>query len=310
MRIVSLLASATEAVYALGLEDDLVGISHECDYPPAALRKPRVSRPRFDPTGLSSGEIDAVLRETMARHGGVYTLDEDLLRQLDPDVLLTQAVCDVCAVPTSLAQQAAAALDQPTLISLDSHSIAEILEGFRTIASAAGVPERGDHLVAECRARLAEVARRVAGAARPTVLALEWLDPVFVPGHWAPEMIANAGGECLAGEAERPSRRVAWEHVASLDPDVLLIMPCGYKLEAARADAERHGARLLGLAPRAIETGRAFVLNGSDFFNRSGPRTVDGVEILGAVLHPDRFPDYDLAGKAAVWSPAAVRSKG
>lgn len=309
MRIVSLLASATEAVYALGLGDHLVGISHECDYPPEALHKPRVSRPRFDPTGLSSGEIDAALRETMRRHGSVYMLDEDLLRSLDPDLLLTQAVCDVCAVPTSLARQAAAVLDDPTVLSLDSHTIDEILDGFRSIARAAGAPARGERLVAASRARMADVARRVAGAPRPNVLALEWLEPVFVPGHWAPEMIARAGGTCLAGEVARPSRQVSWDHVAALDPDVLLVMPCGYKLDAATADADRHADRLLSLAGRAVDNGRAFVLNGSDYFNRSGPRTIDGVEILGTLLHPERFPEYDTTGKAAVWQGAEVRSK-
>lgn len=304
MRIASLLASATEIVCALGLEDRLVAISHECDFPPDVLDRPRVSRPRFDPTGLSSGAIDAAVRQAVAEHGGVYVLDDDALRAAAPDLILTQEVCDVCAVPTSLARRAAEILgSRPRVLSLDAHGIDDILRSIRAVGDATGAPARADRLVRALRRRLAAVQAGVAGAQRPRVLALEWLEPAFVPGHWGPEMIALAGGEDLFGRAEERSRSVAWEELEGTDPDVLLIVPCGYDLAAARAEAERHEDRLRTLAPRAIANGRAFVLDASAYFNRSGPRVVDGVELLAAAFHPERFPAMNLTGRLDVWRP-------
>lgn len=311
MRIASLLASATEIVYGLGLGDDVVAISHECDYPVEALGKPRLSRPRVDPARLTSRDIDAAVRDAMVRHGSVYELDEERLRTVAPDLILTQAVCEVCAVPTSLAERAAAVLDgRPRILSLDSHTIDQVLDSVQAVGDAAGVPERARAYVAALRARMAAVADRVADAARPRVLAVEWLDPPFVPGHWTPQVIQVAGGENLLGTAGGPSRQVSWEELTGLDPDVLLVMPCGYRLDRAAGDADRYAARLIGVAPRAVAAGRAVVLNGSDYFNRSGPRMVDGIEILGAVLHPERFPGAALAGKAAVWKPDRERGSG
>lgn len=304
MRIASLLASATEITCALGLDDRLVAISHECDWPPEVLDRPRVSRPRFDPAGLSSGEIDTAVREAVAEHGSVYVLDDEPLRAADPDLILTQEVCEVCAVPTSLARRAAAILGtRPRVLSLDAHGIDDIMQAIRDVGDAAGVPERADRLVRTLRRRLAAVQAGVAGADRPRVLALEWLDPPFVPGHWGPEMIALAGGENLFGRAEERSRTVEWETVEDADPDVLLIVPCGYALEAARAEADRHGDRLRAVADRAVEAGRAFVMDASAYFNRSGPRVVDGVELLAAAFHPARFPTTELEGRLEVWHP-------
>lgn len=298
MRIASLLASATETVWALGLGEALVAISHECDYPPEALDRPRVSRPRFDPDGLSSRAIDAAVREAMARHGAVYTLDEDRLRAARPDLILTQAVCEVCAVPTTLAEQAARLLGTGAkVVSLDAHTVADVLESVWVVGRAAGVPERATRLRAELEQRLDQVRQKVAGAERPGVLAIEWLDPPFVPGHWVPEMIDLAGGRSLAGSVGRPSRQVSWDDLTVYDPDALVIMPCGFGLERSRAEAVRYADRLRRIAPRAIESGRAFVVDGSSYFNRSGPRMVDGVEILATLLHPERMPDVKLDGR-------------
>lgn len=302
MRIVSLLASATEIVCDLGLGDSLVGISHECDYPPAVLDRPRGSRARFDPAVLTSGEIDAAVRDAMRAHGDVYEVDGELLRVLDPDLVLTQAVCHVCAVPTVLAHAVVRHLDRPpTVQSLDSHTVADIYESILAVGRAAGVEDRAASRVAALRARVNAVSERVRGRARPGVLAIEWLDPPFVPGHWTPEMIALAGGASLKGESGRPSRQMDWAALCGLDPDALLIMPCGYGLAQSLADAAANAERLEEVAPRAIESGRAFVVDGSAYFNRSGPRFVDGIEILGALLHPEVFPNADLAGRAAVW---------
>ena len=305
MRIVSLLASATEIVYELGLGDQLVAISHECDFPPEALKKPRASRPRFDPQGLSSGGIDAAVRESMALHGSVYEVDADLLRMLAPDLILAQAVCEVCAVPTSLAETVAKALGtRPRILSLDCHTISDIIEAVVNVGEAAGVAVRAEMVAARLHVRLETVAARVRGAERPRVLAIEWLDPPFVPGHWAPEMVTLAGGQDLFGTPARPSRQMTWEALSGADPDVLLIMPCGYGLEQSRRDADRHADWLLAVAQRAVESGRAYVVDGSSYFNRSGPRMATGVEILGTLLHPERFPEIELEGKGELWEPS------
>ncbi len=307
MRIASLLASATEMVCALGLEDRLVAISHECDYPPEVLDRPRVSRPRFDPARMSSGAIDAAVREAMAAHGSVYELDAEALRKAAPDLILTQEVCEVCAVPTSLAHQAARALGtSPRVLSLDSHTIADIMRSIEQVAEAAGVKDGGQAVVHGIVERLESVRGRVAGRPRPRVLAVEWLEPPFVPGHWCPEMVELAGGENLFGTAGQRSQVVEWDTLNSADPDVLIVMPCGYGLDSSRAEADKHADRLRAVAPRAIETGRAWVVDASSYFNRSGPRVVDGVEILGATLHPDLFPDVRLEGRAERWLTTAA----
>ncbi len=306
MRIVSLLASGTEIACALGLRDHIVAISHECDYPPDVLDRPRVTRPRFDPAGLDSGELDGAVRDALATHGSVYEIDVEAVRRLRPDLVLTQAVCDVCAVPLSDAQRAVESLDGVTVLSLDAHTIDDILESVRRVGEAAGVPERADQCVLELTLRIDRTRERVAGAPRPTVLALEWLDPPFVPGHWVPEMVEIAGGVNLRGEVGRRSSQSTWADLAGLDPDVLVVMPCGYGLDAARADADRYARRLLEIAPRAVREGRSFVVDASAYFNRSGPRVAAGVEILAALLHPQRFPGARPAG-AAPWSPPADR---
>jgi iron complex transport system substrate-binding protein len=308
MRIASLLASGTEIVCGLGLASELVAISHECDYPPEILDRPRVSRSRFDPAGMDSSQIDRAVRRAMERFGSVYELDEARLRELAPDLILTQAVCEVCAVPVSLAREAARALGSAAILCLDAHSIAGILDSILGVggATGGGSQERAAVLVRQLQDRVEAVRERVAGAPRLRVLAVEWLDPLFQPGHWVPEMFEHAGGVLVAGEPGRPSREIPWDTAAAADPDALVVMPCGFGLNGARHAADGHAERLLGVARRAIEAGRAYVVDGSASFNRSGPRFADGVEILGALLHPDRFPDYSLEGRAAVWRPSGV----
>ena len=304
-RIVSLLASGTEIVDALDLGECLVGISHECDHPPHLLDRPRVSRPRFDPEGLSSGEIDAAVRRAMTEHGSVYEIDEAVLEKLDPDIIITQAVCEVCAVPTGGVRKVLGARGiEAEVVSLDAHTIDDILASLTQVARAAGSPEIARDAGRSLRSRLDAVRAAVRDTDPPRVLGIEWFDPPFAPGHWVPEMIELAGGRNLAGEAGQPSREVSWDEMGDLDPDALLLMPCGYGLEASRADADAHAERLGEVAPRAIAEGRAWVVDASSYFNRSGPRFVTGVEILGGLLHPDRLPTPD-ATVAAVWSPPA-----
>lgn len=303
LRIVSLLASATEIVCGLGLADALVGISHECDHPPEVLDRPRVSRPRFDPDGLSSGEIDRAVRSAMAEHGSVYEVDGDLLERLEPDLILTQAVCEVCAVPTpgvrdELSSRGMAA----QAVSLDAHSLDGILESVRQVGAAAERVSEADHYVARLRERIERVRVAVDGAPSPRVLGIEWLDPVFAPGHWVPEMIELAGGQNLLGSPRERSHEVEWSALEGLDPDVLVVMPCGYGLEAARSEADAHADRLMRVAGRAVSQGSAFVVDSSSYFNRSGPRVVEGIEILAGIMHRDRFP-VPAPDMARTWRP-------
>lgn len=299
-RVVSLLASGTEIVHALGAADRLVGISHECDWPPEVLDRPRLSRPRFDPSGLDSGEIDTAVRIAMAEHGSVYEVDAERLAALAPDLVISQAVCEVCAVPTPGVRDLMRTRGiDARLLSLDAHTIDEIQQSIREVGAALGLEARAEQLLEEHEARIARVERAVAGRQRRRVLALEWLDPPFAPGHWLPEMIEIAGGENLLGTAGSHSTQHAWEDVAGLDPDVLIVMPCGYGLDASITDADRFADDLRRVAPRAISSGNAFAVDGSAYFNRSGPRYIDGIEILAGLLHPDVFavPDATVAAR-------------
>ena len=297
-----MLSSATEIVYELGLQDHLVAISHECDYPPEALRLPRASRVRFEPAGLTSGEIDAEVRRCMMEFGSVYALDVDALRDARPDLILTQAVCEVCAVPTGSVNEVVDALpSRPTVLSLDAHTLEEILHTVAQVAEAAGDARRGEEAVARLRGRLDRVGEAVAGRPRPRTLALEWLDPPFAPGHWIPEMIERAGAESLLGAAGGHSVEIPWAQAEGLDPDHLLLIPCGYDLEQSRADAARAREKLLALAPGAIGGGRA-AIGHSAFFSRSGPRVVGGIEALAAWLHPGAFPAEAAEGRLERWA--------
>jgi iron complex transport system substrate-binding protein len=287
MRIASMLSSATEIVYALGLQDHLVGISHECDYPAEALRLPRLSRSRFDPAGLTSGQIDAEVRRCMLEYGSVYEVDVDALRRVRPDIILTQAVCEVCAVPTGSVNEAVAELaHQPVVVSLDAHTLEQILATMRQVADAAGEPARGEQAVARLWGRVDRLREAVAGRPRPRTLTLEWLDPPFAPGHWVPEMVETAGGDNLVGTAGSHSREIPWSEAEGLNPERLLLVPCGYAMDRARQDADEARERLRTLAAPAIDGGRAAV-GDSAWFSRSGPRVVEGIEALAAWLHPD-----------------------
>jgi iron complex transport system substrate-binding protein len=301
-RIVSLLPSATEIVCALGVGDRLVGVSHSCDHPAEVLAKPRVSRPRFALEGLSGAEIDAGVRRVLREHDSVYEIDVAGVAALEPDLVLTQGICDVCAVPE---RQAVAALagfpSRPAVLTLDAHDVAAILTGIRDVGRATGAGRPAEACVAEIERRIAAVCARVAGYPRPRVLALEWLDPPYVPGHWVPELVTLADGELVAGVARRPSYRVGWDELRSTDPDVLLVMPCGFRLEETQREAERYRDALQDVAGRAIAGGRAYVLEASAYFSRSGPRVVEGLEVLAALTHPNVFRDVPLAGRAARW---------
>jgi iron complex transport system substrate-binding protein len=282
LRIASLVPSATEMLFALGLGDSVVAVTHECDYPAEARRLPHLTRSVI-PEGLSPGEIDAAVREITGRGEALYKLDEAALRELEPDLIVTQAVCEVCAVSYDDVRAVAARLPgRPEVLSLDPSRLADVLADVETLARAAGVAEAGARLRAALERRLEEVARAVAGAARPRVLTLEWLEPPFVGGHWVPEMVRLAGGEDPLGDEGVDSRTVRWAALAAARPDVVVVMPCGLD---ARASAQQARDRLELLA--GLGAGDIWAVDAAATFSRPGPRLVDGVELLGHLLHPD-----------------------
>ena len=279
-RIVSLLPSATEVVCALGLEDRLVGISHACDYPPSIVDRPRLSRSRANLNGLSSAEIDATVRAALRDHGSVYEIDVAGITALAPDLVLTQGICDVCAVPEHQVLSALQLEHGAQVLTLDAHDLAAIYQSIRDVGCATGASGRAEGLVTGIQRRLAAVRGRTAGRStpRPRVLALEWLDPPYVPGHWVPEMIDAAGGDLVAGTARHRSYAMEWDELRALAPDIVLIMPCGLDLAGARVEAQRHAAILRSVAATV------HCLDASAFFSRSGPRVADGVELLAQIL--------------------------
>jgi iron complex transport system substrate-binding protein len=282
MRILSLLPSATEIVYALGLGEDIVGVTHECDWPPDARSKLRVSHSTI-PTGTKPAEVDRMVTDSLDGGTPIYRLDDQAIREARPDLVITQDLCAVCAVPSGHVQEALDLLGCPAaVLSLDPSSLDEVLDSVLRVSEACGVRQRAEALVQQLRDRLAVVRERVSGRARPRVFALEWGDPPFNGGHWVPEMIDAAGGECLLGSHRTPSVRLSWDKIAAAEPDVVVFMPCGYALEAAI----REGEALLG-RPELAAVEQVFAVDASSYFARPGPRLVDGVEILATALHPD-----------------------
>ena len=285
MRIVSLVPHATELLFALGLGHDVVGVTHECDYPEAAQDVPQVTRDVLPP-GLSAGEIDAAVRERTAGGDSIYALDEELVRELEPDLIVTQALCHVCAVSVDEVQALAQTLPgPPRVISLDPTTYGETVGDVRTIAQATGAKDAALDLIARTARRADVIRLAVRGAPRPRVAALEWMDPVFVAGHWTPQLIEMAGGEDVLGFAGEPSRQATWEEVAAAQPEIVIVMPCGYDAARALIEAEDFADRL-----RTLGADQVVAVNASAFFSRPGPRLIDGLELLAHVLHPDRVP--------------------
>jgi len=305
-RIISLLPSATEIVCALGLEDALVGISHECDWPPTVRALPVLSSAAI-PVGLPSGETDRLVRERLARGEGLYALDAALLRALQPTVIVTQALCEVCSIALTDVLRAARTLPMPPIVlSLEPGCIADIFDDVGRVAAAAGMPEGAASVVEQLRARFDAVRRAVAGQERRRVALLEWLDPPFVAGHWGPEMIACAGGIDLLGTVGEKSAQIDWEQLREAAPDVIVVAPCGYDADRARADlAQAPLPPWWGDLP-AVRNGQVFVMDGNAHISRPGPRVVDGTEILARLLHPDAFADgAEVAGRLTVSATVA-----
>jgi iron complex transport system substrate-binding protein len=284
VRIVSLVPHATELLFALGLGNDVVGVTHECDFPAAAAQRPRITRDVL-PSGLSAAEIDAAVRERTLAGQAIYELDRDALAALEPDLIVTQALCPVCAVSYDEVAAIAKTLSSPPqVIALDPKTLGETLGDVRTIAEATGRRDAGVELIGTIAARIDRIKLSVRSQPRPRVAALEWLDPVFVAGHWTPQLIELAGGEDVLGLPGEPSQTVSWEALAASQPDVLVVMPCGYDEQRAHAEATSYAGELAGVGARRI-----VAVNASAYFSRPGPRLIDGLELLAHVLHPQQI---------------------
>jgi iron complex transport system substrate-binding protein len=290
VRIVSLVPHATELCFALGLGDELIAVTHECDYPPAALSLPQVTRDMLA-GGLDADQIDAAVRARVAAGESIYELDRELLRSLSPELIVTQALCPVCAVSYEEVSELAKQLPScPNVISLDPHTLGETLADVRTVAEATGRRAEGVALVARSAGRIDRVRLAVRGAARPRVVALEWLDPVFVAGHWTPQLIELAGGEDVLGLPAESSQQLDWETVAAAAPEIAIVMPCGYGAARARDEALAYSDEL-----RSLDAARVVAVDAAAYFSRPGPRLVDGLELLAQILHPSRVEQAEGA---------------
>ena len=285
MRIASLVPSSTEMLFALGLGDQVVAVTHECDHPPAAAELPHLSDTVI-PEGLSPAEIDAEVKRVVGLGQPLYGLKRDVLLSAEPDLIVAQDVCAVCAVSYDDVVSIAAGMpNRPEVLKQDPTNLAGVFENCIEVATAAGIPDAGHRLKSELQARVDRVSSAVAGADRRSVIALEWLDPPFTGGHWVPEMIQLAGGMDLVGRAGDKSAETTWEQLDGLDPDVVVVMPCGFYVEEAAAQAREYLGRIKSLGPARI-----YAVDAAASYSRPGPRLVEGIELLGHLLHPELVP--------------------
>jgi iron complex transport system substrate-binding protein len=271
------------------LADEIVGVSHECDFPAAARSKPVMVRSRIDPTIIGSGEIDRQVGDLLRSNQSLYALDEKLFKDSEPDIILTQGLCDVCALDYNDVVQAARSLPRdPRIISLDPHCLADILNDVLRIGEATHRSRQGESLVQELKLRIEAVRGRTArSASQPRVACLEWFDPLYIAGHWVPEMIQIAGGNHILGTAGEPSVKIEWDAVIASRPEILILMPCGFDLDRALQESSLLKNRTGWQSLPAVRDGRVFAVSGTDYFSRPGPRLVAGLEILSQLLHPE-----------------------
>ena len=293
-RIISLLPAATEIAAALGLMEQVVGISHECDFPVEANNRPRITRCPVHDTGLTSAEIDRWVKRSLHENGTIYTIDEPLLRELQPEIILTQKLCDVCAVGYGTVARLAGTLPgPPAVVNLEPTSLADIFDDIRRVADTCGITDRAEKLIGQLSRRVENVRERASQIShRPKCFLMEWIDPPFCSGHWGPELVEIAGGFDPLGRKHQPSVQVEWRQVLDARPDVIVLALCGYDIARAERDNE-----LLRKFPGfdslpAAQNGRIHLVNASAYFARPGPRIVDSLEILAGILHPDEFPEF------------------
>jgi iron complex transport system substrate-binding protein len=286
MRIISLVPNGTEILFAVGAGDQVVGVSHECDFPPEARTRPILTGSALTP-GMSAAEVDQAVSAQVGSGLSLYTLDEARIAELAPDLIVTQELCPVCAVSTEQVDGAVRPLPHcPDLLSLDPRTLADVFADIRQVGTATGRSAEAEALLRDLQARLNAVQARVAGRPRPRVVALEWLDPAFAGGHWVPEMIERAGGVDAFAQAGDHSRRLTWDEVRAADPDHLVVMPCGYDEAGAREQMGLMTERPEWRELRAVREGRVHPVDANGCFSRPGPRLVDGIERLAAIFHP------------------------
>jgi len=300
MRIVSLLPSATEIVYALGLGDALVGVTHECDFPADARTKPVLTASAL-PHAPSPGDIDRHVRRSIHAGSSLYTLDADLLDRLAPDLILTQELCEVCAVSYEIVASAAKRLrGDPRIVSLEPSSLDDVYATIETVGDLTGTRARAHAVVGALRDRARALAGRVAGRVPPRTLVLEWTDPPMGAGHWTPELVELAGGTPLLGDAGSNSRTLRWEEIAAADPDAVIVAPCGFDLPTTERACAALRDNTVWRGLRAVRAGRAYAVDGNAFVNRPGPRLVDSAEIFAAALHGEALGAAAPAGWRAL----------
>jgi iron complex transport system substrate-binding protein len=288
VRIATLLPSATEIVCALGLAGDIVGVTHECDFPPDVRGRPLIVRGKIDAARLSSIEINAQVEASLARGEGLYDIDLQALHALRPDLLITQDLCEVCALPGTDVEAVIDTLPSPPkVLRLHPHTLSDILEDIGAVGAATGRQAEASRVVAHLRKRIARVAGALRGRPRPRVACLEWLAPPFCGGHWMPEVVRLAGGRELIGRAGRPSFRIEWAQIGAARPDIVALVLCGFDVARTQREAVGLASHAEWLAFPAVRAGRVYATDASSYFSRSGPRIVDGIEIMAAILHPD-----------------------
>jgi len=297
-RIVSLLPAATEIAAAIGLVDQIVGVSHECDFPKEANQRPRVTHCPVHNGGLTSREVDEWVRGALREEGTIYVIDEPLLRELRPDVILTQKLCDVCAVGYGTVARLAQTLPgPPQVVNLEPSSLSDIFDDIRRVAEVCDVPDTADKIITQLLNRV-EVVRRRANAIvhRPRCFLMEWIDPPFCSGHWGPELVEIAGGYDPLGRKHQPSAQIEWQEVVHAQPEIIVLALCGYDIDRTRRDYEvlRRFPEFDSLP--AARRDQIYLVNASAYFARPGPRIVDSLEILAGILHQEEFPDFASRG--------------
>ena len=290
LRIVSFLPSATEIVYALGLGNDLVGVSHECDFPSEAKGKPKMIEAAFDTRKLESERIDQLVIDYTKRGEHLYKIKFDEFRKASPDLVVTQELCDVCAIGAEDVLAAVNQLGKPVkVVSLNPHSLSDIESDIRSVAKAAGHHEKAEPLIAKLNDKAEAVRKLTENVQRPRAFCIEWLKPIMNAGHWVPEMIEYAGGGDKLAERGQPSRYIEWDSVLNYDPEVIILMPCGFTtsktIDQARYFFEQPGAERLS----AVRNDRVYATDGHNYFSRSGPRLFDGIRTLAQIIHPELF---------------------
>ena len=289
-RIVSLLPSSTEICFALGLGDQLVGVSHECDFPPEVRGRPTLTAPKVEPSA-SSSEIDRQVRELVSDGLSVYRIDEQRLQDLHPELVITQDACEVCAVSLEEVREATSRLlgADVEVLSLSPLTVTDVLDDILRVGRATGTEARAHDLVVDLQARLELLRWQTTSLPKPRVLVLEWLDPPMVAGHWTPELIRIAGGDPILGHDGTPTGPVAWDRIVQAEPEVLLVIPCGFRVEQSlEGMADLEGRSDFATIP-AVRAGRVAIVDGNSFFNRPGPRLVDSAEIAAVAIHPEHF---------------------